>query len=504
MTRTHLFGGALFFAGLTTGAADGSRDFAKRGGRRLAAALVATASLVAAPASFADIIHVPNDFPTIQGAIDASVDGDEVVVAPGEYVESINFLGKTIILRSVHGAEVTTIDGNDAGRVVTCDSGEGPGTTLEGFTITGGYSAYPDLFGGGMFIGDGSSATVTDCTLDGNDGYCGGGGLYNNGVATISDCVFVDNSSLWGGGLANSGIAMITGCAIAWNVSDDGGGVANNGYLTAINCTIDENGAYSQGGGIRNLGNVILIACDVSGNLAGDFFVGDGHGGGMNTNSGYALAINSTFTNNEVYGYHGYASGGGVAGDGTFVNCTFTSNYAQYAGDAVSGNPTITNSIIWNGADSIDGDATVSFSNIEGGWAGEGNIDADPLFVDPENGDYRLSDGSPCIDAGDNTEVPPDEFDLDEDGDTDEALPFDLDGNPRFVDDPATKDTGNGKPPIVDMGAYEFQVVASCPWDLDGDNSVGTGDLILLLGSWGDPYGTADLIELLGNWGPCE
>ncbi len=43
-----------------------------------------------------------------------------------------------------------------------------------------------------------------------------------------------------------------------------------------------------------------------------------------------------------------------------------------------------------------------------------------------------------------------------------------------------------------------------CPWDLDGDEVVGTGDLILLLGSWGDPYGTADLIELLGNWGPCR
>ena len=42
-----------------------------------------------------------------------------------------------------------------------------------------------------------------------------------------------------------------------------------------------------------------------------------------------------------------------------------------------------------------------------------------------------------------------------------------------------------------------------CPWDLDADDSVGTGDLILLLGSWGDPYGTADLIELLGAWGAC-
>ena len=61
--------------------------------------------------------------------------------------------------------------------------------------------------------------------------------------------------------------------------------------------------------------------------------------------------------------------------------------------------------------------------------------------------------------------------------------------------DPDTDDTGSGAPPIVDMGADEFQVL-TCPWDLDGDDLVGTGDLILLLGSWGDPYGTTDLIEL--------
>ncbi len=87
----------------------------------------------------------------------------------------------------------------------------------------------------------------------------------------------------------------------------------------------------------------------------------------------------------------------------------------------------------------------MSFSNIEGSFPGTGNIDADPLFVDSDGGDYRLSAGSPCIDAGDNT-----------------AIPFkttDLDGNPRLIDDRATPDTGvpfvNG--PIVDMGAYEYQ-----------------------------------------------
>ena len=67
---------------------------------------------------------------------------------------------------------------------------------------------------------------------------------------------------------------------------------------------------------------------------------------------------------------------------------------------------------------------------------------------------------------------------------------------------PDTRDTGNGKPPIVDVGAYEFQGVP-CLWDLNNNGAVGTGDLIVLLGSWGDPYGTADLIELLGNWGLC-
>ena len=49
----------------------------------------------------------------------------------------------------------------------------------------------------------------------------------------------------------------------------------------------------------------------------------------------------------------------------------------------------------------------------------------------------------------------------------------------------------------------QYTAIPDCAWDLDGDDNVGTGDLIVLLGSWGDPYGTADLIELLGAWGPC-
>ena len=114
---------------------------------------------------------------------------------------------------------------------------------------------------------------------------------------------------------------------------------------------------------------------------------------------------------------------------------------------------TIRNSVLWGNTlpevvDDIAAVTTIVYSNIQGGWAGAGsnNIDADPRFADEENGDLRLDINSPCIDAADNTAVPVD-------------MTTDLAGNPRFVDTALAPDTGNGTPPIVDMGAYEHQGV---------------------------------------------
>ena len=260
----------------------------------------------------------------------------------------------------------------------------------------------------------------------------------------------------------------ITNCIITGNTGDAGGGggiYCAMCFSTITNTIITENTAIGNGGGVYiEGGNPTITNSLISGNTA------DSVGGGV-----YSSWSSPTITNSTIAGNTAANLAGG----------------AYFGGES---NPTITNSVVWgNGSEQLYIDQSsalvVSYSNIQGGWLGTANIDDDPLFVDPDNDDYRFSPGSPCIDAADNTAVP-------------KGVVTDLEGNPRFVDDPNTKDTGNGDPPIVDMGAYEFQALP-CPWDLDSNGSVGVGDLLFLLANWDNPYGVGDLLTLLANWGPC-
>jgi hypothetical protein len=146
--------------------------------------------------------NVPGDFGTIQAAIaDAgTVDGDEIVVMPGTYPESINFLGKAITVRSASGdPNDTIIDGTGFFHVVQCVNNEDSNTVLAGFTITGGNAndvSSPDDLGGGMYNFK-SSPTVTDCIFTDNraksSGSTGGngGGMYNDySNPIVTDCNF--------------------------------------------------------------------------------------------------------------------------------------------------------------------------------------------------------------------------------------------------------------------------------------------------------------------------
>jgi parallel beta-helix repeat protein len=253
----------------------------------------------------------------------------------------------------------------------------------------------------------------------------------------------------------------------------------------------------------------------------GNVDTGFGEGGGMrNISSASPTVVNCTFSGNDAPN-----QGGGIASvqgsSPTFVNCTFSDNSSNQGGGVWTsdGTTSLVNCVLHGNTptqihDGRGGSTTVSFSNVQAGWPGQGNINAEPLFVDPlgvdgvpgtDDDDLRLLPGSPCIDVGNNTAVPV-------------GITTDLDGNPRFVDDPNTPDCQQapgqcGDPPVVDMGAYEFQGT-SCPWDCaDDDGEVGILDFLALLAEWdmvdtpcdfnGDGVGITDFLLLLSQWGPC-
>ncbi len=377
--------------------------------------------------------------------------------------------------------------------------------------------------GGGMvlFFGSFGAPTVDSCTFTGNIATNLGGGLLCAGSfedgATISNCTFERN--------------MVTGPSVG---AAGGGGIVIFSATEAfhiLDCTIANNTASNPdaaalGGGLVVSGsNCRIVNCDFRGNSASRSIAS--LGGAIHVQ----FTSNPQFVNCVVAGNSADVGGGihNLGGTVMYTDCTITGNTAAEQAGAFhseSGSePLVTNCIVWdNGPEPIvdddDSVTTVNYSDVQDGWTGEGanNIDADPMFVDPENGDYRLSSGSPCIDAGHNWLVPVDEDDYDEDGNTNELFPVDLDGNPRFNADENDFDPGCGVPVVVDMGAYEYQfdpVEDVIFADLNGDGSVGVVDLLGLLISWGPcakgccladldldgAVGVSDLLILLANWG---
>ncbi|MDY7110590.1 MAG: right-handed parallel beta-helix repeat-containing protein [Planctomycetota bacterium] len=413
----------------------------------------------------AEVIHVPGDQPSIGAAIAAAQPGDTVLVADGTYTgpdnRDMTYGGKAITVRSENGPAECIIDCENEGRAFIFDSEESNAAILEGFTIINGIAPLGN--GGGVDIALSSHPTIRNCVF--RDCSCIGLG---GGMAVRGECV-----------------PIITGCTFINNVAFG-----------------DQEGAEGGGLCLFFLSPATVRDCVFLGNFAV-------FGGGLACALSDATVANCLFVGNDAL-----IGGGGAACDVAnprFVNCTFAENAADYGGGVagisfyLESNPVIENSILWgDGPDEIEvlnGVATVRYSDVQGGWAGTGNINANPAFegdtLDPLK-DFQLSGSSPCIDAGDNTAVPGD-------------VTTDLAGNARFVDDPDTEDTGHGTPPIVDMGALEYQVQA-CPADFDGDGDVDTADLLFLLSAWDTPEGdvdgdgdtdTADLLALLAAWGEC-
>jgi predicted outer membrane repeat protein len=277
--------------------------------------------------------------------------------------------------------------------------------------------------GGGIYNDD-STATLINCSFTMNLAEDEGGGLYSqDNKPNLNNCTFIENSAEYGGGgmRCNSSDPNLTNCKFIENTAHYGGGMYNsssNPILT--NCILITNSGFTYGGGMYNTsGSLTLNNCIVASNRAYSY------GGGMSNNRSDLTVTNCTFTGNS-------------APNGN----TMAFNSKQQRGQSTVG---LIDCILWDGDNVIwnndRSSIVISYSNIQGGFSGEGNIDVDPLFVNPlgpdniagtEDDDFRLTSLSPCIDAGDPNYAPgPDKKDFD--------------GNRRIVSD------------RVDMGAYEFQ-----------------------------------------------
>ncbi|MBU0641220.1 MAG: right-handed parallel beta-helix repeat-containing protein [Planctomycetes bacterium] len=448
-------------------------------------------------------LYVPSEYPTIQAAIDAAIPGDEIVLADGTYTgvgnKNLDSGGKPLTVRSASGDPTACIvDCEGDGRGFNFHSGEGPDAIVRGLTITNGYAKS----GAGVWCDNNSSPTFSNCTISGNtatDEYsANGGGVYcrYNSSPTFSNCTISGNSAEGNGGGVSCWLnssPTLTSCTISGNSAEgSGGGVTcyeSSPKLT--NCTISGNSADDEGGGVycRDTSNPTLAGCAISGNSAehgGGGGVSCWHnssptlskctisgntasgpysgGGGVRCEDSNPTLRNCTISGNAATSQ--YSDGGGVYcfnSNPTLSNCTISGNSAGNRGGGVYcflGSPKLSNCIFWGDTpEEINvgaGSPVVTYCDVQGGGPGEGNINADPLFVDPDNDDYHLAAGSPCIDTGDPAFVP-------QPGETD------IDGEMRVWDG------DNDDEARVDMGADEFGSFRY--GDLNCDGAIDTFDI---------------------------
>ena len=295
-----------------------------------------------------------------------------------------------------------------------------------------------------------------------------GGGISNDGTLILENVEFIENDgSTVGGGIRNGGSIDITNGRFVGNSTNVSGGAIDGGDLTLTEVEFINNTAEQGGGaigtgtrGIYDLSNVNFI--NNTAEEGGAIFVTGLEEPLQITNArfesnsaselGGAIYVHDLFSanpqiTNSVFNSNNASLGGAIYIDNnnaTIINSTFANNQADNGAGIYSllegeERPTVTNSIIYNNqgnAIANEGGTTVVTSSIvQGGYEGAGNLDADPFFLDAENGDLRIAANSPGIDVGNNEVV----VDLDPTN-----PPVDIAGNLRIFNN------------RVDLGAYEL------------------------------------------------
>jgi hypothetical protein len=511
-------------------------------------------ALLACLPAAADTLRVPEDHPTIQAAIDAATDGDDVLVAPGVYTERIDLLGKAITVHSVDGADATTIDGGGAGTVVTCVNGEGRDTVLDGFTITGGaaeegagllavdagptvtachFIANVAMWDGGGIRCERGDPVITDCRFTSNGSFNGAGLSFRHGNAVVERCVFRFNvtTGWYSAGLhaAGSGRIDITDCRFSDNLMEFhdsyGAGIAvGTDVATITGCTFERNRAR-HGGAVSAFTDVLTVTDCVFEDNVGVA------GGAMDLDSGVVAVAGCTFRRNRHIGV--------LTGDVelTLADCRFEENVGGALTQFGHGYPYEVSSVVaercvferntaWCGS-AVD---RVPFRNrmmlLDCTFIGNESVESGAICDTSDAYPLRLirctfignhatrDEGGAVTSLGPGIEVEDCVFRANSAADTGGAV-FTWQGSSTitrctFEDNVATAGGGVfGYSPttvVVSDSTFCGNVpddadgdwtdgggnVFCCPGDVDGSGAVDAGDLVLLLAAWGACQGCAE------------
>ncbi|MCF7867663.1 MAG: hypothetical protein K9N09_03100 [Candidatus Cloacimonetes bacterium] len=406
---------------------------------------------------------IPLDYPDIQSAIDASSNTFQIVVLPGIYHENLVIHNKYPVIKSLFSIfgdesfiDETIINGDQNGSAIAFKNCHSYISEISGLTLTNGSGNYEmisgayyyggggihcensDIFisnvkivnnyadiGAGLICSENSNCELSDCQISGNTVLSGnGGGVYcYDSELIINECVISDNSTHhWGGGLfiAHSTLNIHNSSFTDNFANYHGGGLYLSSQTDALleNVQILRNNAGSTGGGIRSSNsNPTFRNLLISKNTAND-------GGGIAFGSTQNPVFENVLITNNIANY-----GGGIhtsSVDVHITNVTVYNNTATIGGGGLYSrhyaDPVLLNCIFWENSPqeimirpgnqpSNEGTVTISYSNIKDGlnsvsalyandifWL-EGNINADPMFIDPLI-DFHLQSISPSIDSG--------------------------------------------------------------------------------------------------------